>query len=120
MKLNPLDILFSKYIRLRAMKRVHGCERCLNYKKDYKELQCSHFIGRSNHSTRWDEDDCVGLCGACHIYFGSHPLEHMEFFKNRLGEQAFDLLNARARIIQKVDRNAITLYLKAKIQELED
>lgn len=28
-RLDPLDILFSKFIRLRAMKSVHGCERCL-------------------------------------------------------------------------------------------
>lgn len=127
----PLDDTYSEFIRKRAIKEKGGCERCLTPKFDtvkdngdifpaYKKLQCSHFIGRSNHSTRWDEDDCCGLCGACHIYFGHHPLEHVEFFTKRLGKLRFDLLQARARQIGRPDKNALTLYYKFKIKQLED
>ena len=115
-KLDPLDILFSKYIRLRAMEMVGGCERCLSSKKDYKGLQCSHFFGRSRKSVRWDEDNAAGLCFGCHQYLGSHPLEHTEWFKARLGERAFDMLNCRMRKTHpKPDRKLIELYYRQKL-----
>jgi len=129
-KLDKLDTLFSEFVRRRAIQSAGGCERCLTPKfstvKDngvpfpaYKTLQCSHYIGRSNHQTRWDEDDACGLCGACHIYFGHNPHEHEEFFKQRLGPVRFDLLQARARQTGCTDKNALTLYYKEKIRQLE-
>lgn len=113
-----LDKLFSEYIRKRAMQRVGGCERCLTKKKGYKELQNSHFYGRGKHSTRWDETNCAGLCGACHIYVSSHPVIHMEWFKNRLGETEFDLLTYRANHTSKPDMGILTLYFTQKLKEM--
>ncbi len=118
-RIDPLDTLFSKFIRLRAMELVGGCERCLAGKVDYKQLQCSHFFGRGAKSVRYDEDNCVGLCFGCHQYFHSHPLEHTEWFRNHLGGTMFDLLRGRARIKEKVDKEAVRLYLKIKIEEME-
>ena len=126
-----LDILFSEYIRRRAIINVGGCERCLTPKHDtqkddgatypaWKQLQCSHFIGRGRHSTRWDEDNAVGLCGACHIYFTSHPLQHTEWFTAHLSEYEFNLLRARARITEKVDKEAVRLYLQEQIRNLTE
>ncbi len=117
-KTDPLDILFSKFIRLRAMKVVHGCECCLARKMDYTKLQCSHFFGRSRKSVRWDEDNAAGLCFGCHQYLGSHPVEHVEFFKARLGDK-FDLLDGRQRTpSHQIDKEAIRIYLNARIKEL--
>jgi len=128
-KYAKLDALFSEYIRRRAIQRVGGCERCLTHKYDiqkedssifpaYKQLQCSHFIGRSRSSVRFDPDNACGLCGACHLYLTAHPLEHTEFFKQRLGRN-FDLLMARMRIIG-IDQKAIELYLKEQLKLLEE
>jgi len=101
------------------MRDVHGCERCLQGKTDYKQLQCSHFIGRGKKSVRWDEDNAAGLCMGCHTYFTAHPLEHVEWFKARLGDK-FDLLLARTRTPAKfIDRSAIELYLKEKIRQID-
>jgi len=119
MKLLPLDKLFSEYIRKRAIQRVHGCERCLAGKIDYKQLQCSHFIGRARRAVRWDEDNAVGLCAGCHMYLTSHPLEHVQWFKDYIGEQAVDLLLARNRIKEKPDENLLTIYFKEKIKEFD-
>lgn len=119
-RLDPLDVLFSEFVRCRAMIRIHGCERCLTGKTDYKQLQCSHFWGRSRRSVRWDEDNGVGFCGACHLYFASHPAEYTEWFKQHLGEMAFDLLASRMRITYpKPDKKMLALYYKEKIKELE-
>lgn len=131
MKLNKFDILFSESIRKRAIKLVGGCERCLTPKHDilkddgklfpaWKQLQTSHFWGRVKKAVRWDEDNAVGLCGACHLYFTAHPAEHTRWYKEHLGEQAYDLLEARAHIPQKPDEKALEIYLKSKIKELED
>ena len=119
-KYAKLDKLFSEFIRRRAMLEVGGCQRCLTAKRDWKELQCAHFHGRVKASVRFDESNAIGLCGACHIYFHSRPLEHVEFFKGLLGEEEFDLLNARTRVPARyLDKSAITIYYKQKIEVLK-
>lgn len=121
MRLLPLDILFSEFIRRRAIKRVHGCERCLTYKDDYKQLQCSHFYGRSKRSVRWDEQNAAGLCAGCHMYFEANPQVHVEWFKAYIGEKEFDLLQARMRqTYPKPDQKLLALYYREKIKELEN
>ena len=115
MKEDPLDVLFRNYIQQRAIQRVGGCERCLSGKTSYKQLQCSHFHGRAKKSTRWDEDNCAGLCGGCHMYLTAHPLEHVEWFKAHLGEHEFNLLSSRMRVIGKPDKAALTLYYQQLI-----
>ncbi|KKN71467.1 hypothetical protein LCGC14_0420460 [marine sediment metagenome] len=117
-KISALDRLFSEYIRRRAMERVRGCERCFTYKENWKQLQCSHFYSRSRKSVRYDEDNAVGLCFGCHQYLGSHPLEHVEFFKKLLGDR-FELLEGRMRQIGKPDKELLMIYFKAKIKEME-
>lgn len=114
-KLLPLDKLFSEFVR----KRAKGiCERC-GSNKGWKGLQCSHFFGRAKKSVRWDEDNVSALCFGCHQYFTAHPYEHLQWFSERLGEVSFDMLVKRANIPQKPDVEAITLYLKAKLEEYE-
>ena len=120
MKLDPLDKIFSQVIRMTAISRVHGCERCLAGKTDYKQLQCSHFIGRARRVVRWDEDNSAGLCAGCHMYLSAHPLEHVQWFTDYLGQEKIDLLLARNRNREKPDKEAIRLYLKAKIRTLEE
>ena len=131
MKLNKLDILYSEFIRKRAIKLVSGCERCrtpkFNKSKEdgsiypaYKQLQTSHFWGRAKRSVRWDEDNSVGLCGACHLYLTSRPKEHSRWFEEHLGQPVFDLLEARAHIPTKVDEKAIEIYLIERLRNLTE
>lgn len=119
MKLSPLDVLFSEFIRKRAMVRVNGCERCLAGKVDYKQLQTSHFWGRGRKSVRFNINNGSGLCGACHMYLDSFPKEHVDWVKNRLGEDAFDMLEIQANTPQKPDIEAITLYLKEQLKAID-
>jgi len=131
MKIDPLDKLFSEFIRRRAIKTAGGCERCLVQKYDiqkengdifpaWKQLQCSHYHGRGIKSVRYDPDNAAGLCGACHLYLGSQPDEHKQFFINRLGEHGYDMLLARKRQSAKyIDKSIITLYLKAEIEKFK-
>lgn len=129
-KRDKLDALFSEFIRKRAIIRTGGCERCLTPKCDvikedgsifpsYKQLQCSHFIGRGKQATRYDIDNGSGLCFGCHQYLSSHPLEHKDWFIAHLGKHKFNLLNSRVRLLDKIDRALIELYLEQKIKEVE-
>lgn len=130
MRISPLDRLFSEFIRKRAIARVGGCERCLSQKYDieredgsifpaYKQLQCAHLISRWHLSTRWDEDVALGLCGGCHLWIDHEAEEKMELLKSKIGQEGYDLLQARARQFGKPDKKLLTLYYRAKIKELE-
>ncbi len=111
-KRDPLDILVSEYVKLRD----RWCQRC----GGSGGLQTAHFYSRRKRSVRYDPDNVCLFCFGCHSYLDGNPLEKIEFFKERLGEQSFDLLKARERMLARyIDREAIKLYLKAKIKELE-
>jgi NAD-dependent dihydropyrimidine dehydrogenase PreA subunit len=96
LKITPGDRMFSLYIRYRDK---WTCQRCLErYPERSGKLQNSHYWGRGNMSVRHDEDNCVALCGGCHMYLGSNPNLHRDFILKRLGEVRFDQLEARARM----------------------
>ena len=129
MRIDPLDKLFSQFIRMRAIHRTGGCERCGHPKFDiqkdngdvlpaYKQLQCAHLISRWHKSTRWEEGAALGLCGGCHNWIDHEAEEKEALLVKFLGEQGAMLLKARARTPARyIDRAAITLYLKSKIRE---
>lgn len=120
-RIDPLDKLFSEYIRKRAIARTGGCERCKKQKTSWKELQCMHFHSRRKRSVRWDEDNAMGGCYGCHSYLDGNPIEKVEFFKDLLGGEKFDHLNIRVRnTYPKPDKEMIKIYLKQKIKELEE
>lgn len=130
-KLDKLDTLFSEYVRRRAIAETGGCQRCLTAKYDttkvdgtiypaYMLLQCAHFYGRAKKSTRYDPDNAFGLCGACHIYFTSHPAEFVQWFIEKKGSMVYDLLQVRTRTPARyLDRAAIEIYLTDQIRGLQ-
>lgn len=111
-RIDKTDMIFSKFIRLRA---GGICEYC----GKLKILQCSHFHGRRKRSTRYDPDNACALCFSCHQHLGENPYEHTEFFKKRLGSERFELLNIRANMIVKVDKERAKAELKEKIKLIE-
>ena len=111
-RIDPLDKLFSEYIRLRDK----VCQRCFS---PTNSIVCMHFHGRSSKSVRWDEDNACGGCMGCHSYLDGHPVEKVEFFLKRLGQERFDALDGRRRITwPKPDKKLLTIYLQQKIKEL--
>jgi hypothetical protein len=129
-RLDPLDVLFSEFIRRRAIKRCGGCERCLTPKFDitkddganfpaWKSLQCSHFYGRTDQSTRFEIDNAIGACGSCHMFLEHHPHYHDQWFQQHLGKESFEMLEGRNRNKEKFDRKLIELHLKNEIAKLE-
>ena len=113
-RIDPLDQLFSLYIRTRDN---FTCQRC-GVKS--KNVQCAHFIGRRNKNCRWREENCTTLCMGCHQYFHANPNLFVEWTKKRLGERTFELLLAQERIIAKPDKKILTLYYQAEINKLDN
>jgi hypothetical protein len=112
---DPLDELFSLYIRTRDN---FTCQRC-GVKS--KNVQCAHFHSRRKIFVRWDEDNAVTLCMGDHLYLDGNPLEKVAFFQNRLGQVKFDLLNSRARItFPRPDKKMLTLYYQQQIKKLDN
>lgn len=111
-KRDSLDILFSQYVMLRDK----YCQRC----GGNGGLQTAHFIGRARKSVRWDDKNSCLLCFGCHGYFHAHPLEFVEWYRNRIGEKELELLQARARVTwPKPDKEMIKLWLQNEIKDLE-
>ena len=131
MKLSPLDKTCSEFARKRAMHKTGGCERCLRPKyditrndgsifPDWMQLQCAHLTGRWRKSTRYDEDNLVGICGGCHRVIDRDHTEKEDFILRHLGQEGYDLLKARARTPARyLDENLISIYLKEQIKKLE-
>lgn len=114
------DKLFSDYIRLRAMKRIGGCEKCKKPKASYKDLQCSHYWGRGKKSVRCDPENAVGICAGCHSYLGSNPHDHREWWIEKIGKDRYDALTVRARLPAKyIDKKALQIGLLAMCRELD-
>ena len=112
-RLDPLDILFSRLIKLLANGMCEYCGKIGN--------QTSHFHSRRKRSTRLDPDNAIWSCFTCHLYLGEHPNKHYEFFRKRLGTERFEQLNIRAeQLTAKQDKERIKAELKDKIKLLED
>jgi len=115
MKLDPLDKLFSYYIRLKA---GYQCEYCGKYARP-QGTHCAHFIGRRYKNTKWLPDNAACLCMACHNLMHDFASIHKDFFTKRLGSKRVEELEIIARTYSNVDREAIKANLKEKIRLLE-
>lgn len=79
--LKKADTAFS--LKIRARDKHCQFPGCISTTK----LQCSHYFGRANKSTRFDEDNCIALCWFHH--YGSKLLG-FEYQKQREEEQGYD------------------------------
>ena len=113
---DPLDILFSKYMRLKS---EGVCEHCL-CTFPIGKLQISHLFGRRHKAVRWSERNVSVLCFTCHRQFHESPVDHVNWFMGKRGQQEYDLLLAELRTPAKyIDREGLTLYYKEKLKELD-
>ena len=130
-EIRKLDKLCSEYVRKRAIHLVGGCERCLTKKYDttredgstkpaYLQLQCAHCFTRNRFSTRWLETNLAGICPGCHMFLDENHDEKMEWFKERLGPETYELLRIQSESHYSTDKELIRLYLENKIQEVDN
>jgi len=87
------DKVFSRFIRDRDKR----CFFCSN-----PATQCSHFWGRGNSATRYDPENCDGICGGCHMrHEGNKQGLYAQLKLKQLGELGYMKLATRAMSIVK-------------------
>lgn len=102
--LSTADTYFSKHIRSFDLK----CKRC----RQEKPLDCSHYWRRDMWGTRFDPENCDGICRDCHtIWERQQNLEYKKFMLQKLGRVKYDQLEQRARTSTK-RRDAILGLMK--------
>lgn len=69
------DALFSLIVRRNGCHEaaVSPAHECVG------GIQCAHIVSRSYRSTRWDEDNAMGLCAGRHVFYTHRPLEWEDF-----------------------------------------
>lgn len=109
---NKLDIVFSKFIRLRdAWKPCISCGK-------FSKLQCGHFIKRQYLGTRWNEENCQGQCVHCNYVLQGNDIEFAKGLVKRYGAHIINNLKIKKQF--NCGRPSIEwLKLRAEYYRLE-
>lgn len=115
-----LDKVFALYIRLRDV-MPSGYGKCISCGKikPYRELDCGHFYGRMNMSTRFDEDNCHGECQGCNRVKSDHLIYYQENLIKKIGVARFSTLTERARSIRKWSDSELQELIKHYTAEVK-
>jgi 5-methylcytosine-specific restriction endonuclease McrA len=117
-RLRPADVLFSRYLRI----KIGHCEVCGRKGEGddgIKGLVVSHFHGRRNENTRFDENlNCEILCINCHRLFHESPANYVEWKKKKLGEKRYKLLTLAANTHKRKDDVPVVMLYKKLLKEL--
>ena len=118
-KVTPADSWFSKCIRERAEWTCEypGCGRYYPEGAARAGLHCSHYIGRRNHSTRYEPLNGLSLCYGHHALVGGDPVAHTDLILEKIGEQNYEILLEKKRmIVPKADRDLRVIAKHFKLQ----
>lgn len=87
-----MDTLFSRKVR----DRDKICQKCLKAAAS----QCAHIFERGKLSTRWDEENALGFCFYCHLYWAHRsPVEFTLWVIERMGKEKFAALKRKSQKI---------------------
>ncbi len=106
-----LDRVVSRYVRLAAMGKDHKvqCYTC-STKKDWKKMQCGHYINRQHLGLRWETMNNKVQCPTCNITLRGN-LE--VYAKNLEKEQKgiVDWLEGEAHMVTKPTKDELKQLL---------
>ncbi len=115
LKLITLDGVAREICRLRS-----GCEAT-----GFHDLQCkgslhwAHIISRTYHKVRWDEDNCLLLCAAHHIFYTYRHIQWEQFLDQKIGRDKYDELKRRAMVSGKVFKPDVYEKLLIRLNALK-
>jgi hypothetical protein len=116
------DKWFSKYIRLRDSKNGIGtCITC-HRKKDWKYMDCGHYIKRQHISTRYDEQNCNIQCKHCNAFEQGANEKYKVAIDIKYGKGVADELELKKQMRAKLstkDLLFIADYYKSKFNDIQ-
>jgi len=107
------DLLAGQLCRKRGKCESCGAEDTIN-----TSLQWCHIISRTYRGTRWDEDNCLCLCSACHARFTYRPSIWIAWLMENMPVRYLDL-ERRSREIHKPNRWELERLIKHLKERLE-
>lgn len=115
------DRLWSLVVRVRD----RACQRCGRLGAPNADglpvdgLEAAHIFRRAYGNTRLDERNGIALCGPCHREFTVGPvMAWWTWARDHVGQQAFDLLSAKAASLDRPDWPADTVELRDRLAAL--
>ena len=112
------DKWFSKCVRMRARWKCEVCEK--QYDESSMGLHCSHHFGRRHKATRTEPLNCIAACYACHRKLEEDPLFHVDFFKKHIGEDVYEILAEKHRMIlpkREYDERMISKHFREQFKQ---
>ena len=123
MKLDKVDVKFSKYIRLRdGCCMAYGCPKIGYSNADgemIKGLECAHFHRRGKESVRYDPRNANCFCHWHHVHYGDNPDEYELFKIRQLGIKVFKELKLKSETLVKKNRAKSYLEVKKLYDDLK-
>jgi hypothetical protein len=117
-----LDRVFSEYIRFKDADEggTASCVTCgkLAY---WREMDCGHYIKRSNRGTRWEPTNCGPQCTRCNRFMDGNMDEFADYICRNYGEterQRLMTLKRQAVKFTRSDLEEMILFYKAKLSTL--
>ncbi len=119
---NDLDIIFSRYIRLKDADE-YGMTECYtcDWQGKYTQLDCGHFIPRAHMYTRFSEQNCKPQCAGCNRVKGGRLVQFAEHLE-RDNPGSVEILQEQAAIVHKWSREELKLMIAAydkKVKQLQ-
>lgn len=105
--INDLDLIYSRYIRLKASDLYGFCE-CVTCGKrdDYKNMQCGHFIPRQHLYTRFLEINTHVQCKGCNEYKRGNLGAYSKYLE-KIRPGTVEALQEQSHIIYKYSREEL-------------
>lgn len=103
-KSDPIDKMASEYVRERDGYKCRKCHK-LPHKKG---LGAAHIFGRDRHELRYDPENLLSLCTACHQWFDRNKgdlfndeYDGIKWLIKQIGDKALQNLRIRSQITTK-------------------
>ena len=115
-KRSPADIAFSDCVRYAA---GYTCQKC---GKVDGQMECSHIFSRKNRTIRWAKDNAMCKCHTCHRWWHENPTESGDWFRNLVGEGAYQILvekkNSKQRV-SKLEEEEIAKHYREQLRKMQ-
>jgi rubredoxin len=129
-KRTQLDGLFSFFIRWRDGWTCQVCGKKFDPTSGESRmgLHTAHCFSRSTKQTRWEPLNAAAACFNCHVgprnddALDNNVKEKYKWFRNRIGDKAFDMLEFRFRNpgkFKKPDQKLLKIFFKAEIEKMK-
>lgn len=95
--IRELDIVFSRYIRVRDGGKCITCGKTDNI----ENMQAGHFIDRRHMSTRFDERNVSCQCPRCNVFLDGNLDAYEDVLRLKYGDNIITELEDKSKEIKK-------------------